>query len=238
MSSLAQIQVGLFGAFSCKWANGDDIQINSAKQRALIAILATAAKGTHTRSWFQEVLWSLAGDEHARASLCRALSDLRKKFGDRFDTLFVVTNFDICLRPEFVSLVGNRTNGVFLEGINLFEAGFRNWLADKRTNYQNAALFDVAGVGQPVLPTIAVVPFTPRFKDDTTALFSDLLVQEVTRSISRSRMVDVISHLSSRKFDGRQLRLDDVRNTIENRLSGVRINSVRRRKFPVGCGFY
>lgn len=120
MSSLAQIHVGLFGAFSCKWANGDIVRINSAKQRALIAILATAAKGTHTRAWLQEILWSLSGEEHGRASLRRALSDLRKRFGDRFDTLFVVTNFDICLKPEFVSLIGNQKDD-FSRAANRFE---------------------------------------------------------------------------------------------------------------------
>ena len=48
-------------------------------------MLATAPEGTRTRAWLQDMLWGRSGHEHGRASLRRALTDLRGLFGEDFN---------------------------------------------------------------------------------------------------------------------------------------------------------
>ncbi|MFY0690628.1 MAG: hypothetical protein JXR14_01745 [Paracoccaceae bacterium] len=126
------LKIRLYGAFSLCWDGGERVNVTSAKQRALLAMLATAPEGRRTRAWLQEALWPRSGPVNGRASLRRALSDLRTLFGDRFETAFDVTNSDITLRPEAISIVGSPSEGAFLEGIVIREKGFEDWLQSQR----------------------------------------------------------------------------------------------------------
>ncbi|NNK77623.1 MAG: hypothetical protein HKP40_02810 [Litoreibacter sp.] len=126
------LQMRLFGAFSLTWNTGEQVHVTSAKQRALLAMLVTAPEGRRTRAWLQEALWPRSGPVNGRASLRRALSDLRTLFGDRFETVFEVTNSEITLRPDRVSIVGTPSDGAFLEGIVIREKGFEDWLQSQR----------------------------------------------------------------------------------------------------------
>lgn len=210
----SKLNIRLFGAFSCEWDSKEPVIVRGSKHRALIALLATAAKGTHTRSWLQEVLWSLSGEEHGRASLRRALSDLRKVFGDRFGELFKITNIDIRLDLDRINLLGDHRDGEFLEGLDLPEPGYNTWLRQKRIE-STSDTFDIPIViSSNITPSIAVIPFLAMTGSTQERTFSDLMALEVTRALSRSKLIDVISHLSSRQTDLRNLDMRQIRASL------------------------
>jgi len=62
----------------------------------------------------------------------------------------------------------------------------------------------------PLLPSIAVVPFTVREQGTDEYLLGEVLAEEIIRTLSRSRNMNVISRLSTTAFRGRQLRLEDI----------------------------
>ncbi|MEM9320630.1 MAG: hypothetical protein AAGA70_16725 [Pseudomonadota bacterium] len=209
-----KLEVQLFGGFFCRWSDGKEVELRGVKHRALLAILATAANGAHTRSWIQETLWMLSGEELGRASLRRALSDLRKIFGSDFDEIFTTTNADVRINLDRVDLIGRRTDGVFLDGLNIPEPGFREWLTEKRRHYENDFGTMLLSAREGVAPKLAVLPFMPRSRSEDEQHLADLLAMEVSRSLSRSRLIDVISHLSARRLNARILDMGEIRKTL------------------------
>ena len=114
-----KLKLRLYGTFAAEWAGGSKLDIRSTKLRALIALLATAPDMKRTRSWLQDKLWSLSGQELGRASLRRGLSDLKRAIGSDFDVLFDISHDDVALYPDVIEFVGVPSEGEFLEGINL-----------------------------------------------------------------------------------------------------------------------
>lgn len=209
-----KLEIQLFGGFFCRWEGGDPIEIRGVKHRALMAILATAANGTHSRSWIQETLWALSGEELGRSSLRRALSDIRKIFGDSFDSVFHTNNIDVQMNLERINLIGSPRDGLFLDGLSLPEKGFERWLAEKRRQHKPDFGAQLLAARMGVAPKIAVLPFLSRQRVDEETHLADLLAMEVSRCLSRSRLLDVISHLSSRRLDTRAMDLDAMRDIL------------------------
>lgn len=211
MAERPKLHLRLFGSFFCSWSDGREVTVTGAKHRALLAMLAIAANGTHSRAWLQEHLWDRSGEELGRASLRRALSNLRQTFDDEFDGLFDVSNIDLRLRPDRVSVEGTPASGLFLDGLVIREPAFEHWLADKRESYAAGRRQSGFEVRPHVIPTLAVIPFIGIDGMPQTAHFGDLLSLEVTRAVSRSKMIDVISHLSCRQFTGTMLDMAEIR---------------------------
>jgi TolB-like protein len=215
---MQKLGLRLYGPFSAIWADGQSLEISSSKQRALLALLATAPDGIRTRSWIQDMLWSLSGPDLGRASLRRALSNFRKIFRERFDYVFSVSNMDIRLRPNAVSIIGSPADGKFLEGIVVQEPGFLTWVNEKRENYTSAAESAPATIPrssiQKLSPSIATIPFTTLPAKESDGMLGDMFAQEITRVLSRSQIVDVISHLSCRNVHSRSINLDELRQML------------------------
>lgn len=212
---MVRYQLKLFGPFMMRERDGSEIQIAGAKHRALVAILATATNGTHTRAWIQETLWGRAGEEHGRASLRRALSDLRRIFGHHFEQLFETSNVNIQLKLGHIEIIGSRADGEFLEGIRLHERKFNSWLVDKRVGDTAFGHPAIGHSQRQFVPRIAIVPFVTISGEPIERHFSDMLSLEVSRALSRSSVVEVISHLSSRRFSKRYVELQQIRDTLK-----------------------
>ena len=103
---------------------------------------------------------------------------------------------------------------MFLDGITIAEPGFRTWLEQKRRNQPRefSALFLAHRTG--IAPKLAVLPFLPRQRSDDEMHLADLLAMEISRSLSRSRLIDVISHLSSRNLNTQVMDLGDIRQKL------------------------
>ncbi|MDP2803963.1 MAG: hypothetical protein Q8O26_18985 [Phreatobacter sp.] len=178
-------------------------EITGAKHKALFALLATAPFGRRTRSFLQNTLWGTACYDTGRQSLRRALADIKQVMGDSFSKVLSSTNAELTLDLAKVSFIGRPGSGAFLEGLDLREAGFAQWVAGVRSHPdQLHGLFSLTSQSSPpsILPTVAVLPLRSISGDPGEAALGDWLAEEACRSLSRSRLLAVISHLSCREL--------------------------------------
>lgn len=204
------LQINLFGACVVQTQDGAK-EINGKKHRALFVLLATAPMGRRTRAFLQDCLWGIACYDSGRQSLRRAMSDIKAVLGSDFDQLLISSNSDITLDVSKVEFTGKRGDGEFLEGIDLKEERFNDWLAMTRANpSQLDALFGMQrqAPARPCLPVVAVIPSSLGRPDDDLRILEDCLSAEVSRALSRSNLISVISHLSSRVMARQPLDLE------------------------------
>jgi TolB-like protein len=212
------VDINLFGACSVKASAPGGFEIPGAKPKALFALLVTAPFGRRTRSFLQETLWGAACYDTGRQSLRRALADIKLVMGDAFSELITSTNSEVSIDLSRINFVGHTRQGPFLEGLNIREPGFVQWLNAIRENpSQLEALFSLSLRGAvSILPLVAVMPFRAFGSDPSDIAVGDWLAEEMSRSLSRSRLLGVISHLSCREIaQGRYLDLKEVRDRLQ-----------------------
>ena len=208
------IEINLFGACVVRSAQPGGFEITGVKQKALFVLLATAPFGRRTRSFLQETLWGTACYDTGRQSLRRALSDIKQVMGDSFSEVLTSTNSDVALDLARVSFIGRPGSGELLEGVHIREEGFNRWLGAMRLNpTQVFSLYSQCSQPPraPMLPAIAVLPFRTIAGTPDHSVLGDWLAEEVCRSLSRSNLIAVISHWSSRALDHRTVDIAAVR---------------------------
>jgi TolB-like protein len=210
------IDINLFGACVVKASAQEGFEITGAKHKALFALLATAPFGRRTRSFLQETLWGVACYDTGRQSLRRALADIKLVMGGAFSETLSSNNSDVALDLSRVSFIGHPGQGAFLEGLDIRETGFQQWLAGIRQNPgQLEGLFSLgARADIAILPSVAVLPFRT-FGDASDATIGDWLAEEMSRSLSRSRLLAVISHLSCRELAAGGIDIVRVRSSLQ-----------------------
>ncbi|MEO0636141.1 MAG: hypothetical protein AAFY73_05780 [Pseudomonadota bacterium] len=228
------LEVRLFGAFSMQWEDGTPVYVSSIKARALIGLLCLAPAGTHSRAWLQECLWGRAHNQTDRINLRQALTKLRKEFGPRFDDVFTLTTADVAINLDRLRLLGDRRDGRLLEGIDIAESIFQGWLEDKREASTDLGPVLKQPLRRPeeLLPSLAVLPLMAVSGADVESHGGDMIALEVIRALSRSKLMNVVSHLSSRQFQVRTISLGEVRESLQVdyvmsgtvRLSGSHVN--------------
>jgi hypothetical protein len=132
----AKVQVFLTGPFRVVSPHGEDIPIRSQKSRGLLALLALAPHGKRTRVWLQDKLWSDRGRDQASASLRQALSQLRVELGPDAG-LLQASRDAVSLSLPALSLILDADEDL-LEGIDVRDAEFENWLRQERAARSNA----------------------------------------------------------------------------------------------------
>lgn len=192
------LELNLFGACIVRSKGARLFEITGAKHRALLVLLATAPHGVRSRSFLQDVLWGTSCYDTGRQSLRRALSDMRRVMGETFSDLVKTRNSEICLDISKVEFIGEAGGGEFLEGLDLKEVGFNDWLRSARLNPgQFDGLFTTAKPSSAV-PTIAILPFQIVSGSRRLNLLGDWIASEICRTLSRSSLMAVVSHYSSR----------------------------------------
>lgn len=212
-----RLEVSLFGTCVIRISGPEAREITGSKHKAIIALLATAPMGRRTRAFLQETLWGDACFDGGRQSLRRALSDLRRAFGPLFDRFFTTNNTDVILRMEKVEFLTGPRDGPFLEGMDIREQGFNDWLIARRL--EPIRLCGLTESTKPPLtlqlaPVISVIPFQLMQGDRVHRHLGDWLAQDICRSLSRSNFLAVISHLSSRELNKRALSLAEIRENL------------------------
>jgi len=201
---IRKLRLRLFGPFSAVWSDETAVEIKGTKVKALLALLATAPDGMRTRSWLQSLLWSRSGGDLGRASLRRALSDLKKSLGDDFNRVIEASNSAVSLRADAFEIMGQETDGDFLEGLSIPEPEFQKWLSDRRTNERAGTALAPPSVQTSAKrfasPSVAVIPFTFLNRTNHSDVLGDVLAQEVSRTLSRSKHFIVFSHLLGRQL--------------------------------------
>ncbi|MEM7425525.1 MAG: hypothetical protein AAF441_05485 [Pseudomonadota bacterium] len=183
----------------------------------MFALLSTAPYGRCTRSYLQETLWGTACYDTGRQSLRRALADIKRVMGEAYGELLAVNNAEVTLDLSKVEFLGRPGNGEFLEGLDVKEDGFNDWLrAIRLSPEQIHSLFGLSTQAppKPIVPTLAILPFRLVLGGEEHAILGDWLAEEVCRSLSRSNLLAVISHLSTRELARRQIALTDVRSAL------------------------
>jgi len=212
-----RIEINLFGACVVRSAQANGFEITGAKHKALFALLATAPFGRRTRPFLQETLWGTACYDTGRQSLRRALSDIKQIMGGCFAEVLSGTNSDITLDLTKVFFIGRPGAGEFLEGLNIREERFNRWLAAMRLNPQQVfSLYSHSSQppSTPILPSIAILPFRTIAGKGEHAVLGDWLAEEACRSLSRSNLIAVISHWSSRALDHQTIDIATVRSRL------------------------
>lgn len=237
------LRIRLFGAFHASDAAGAQLRITSTKQCAMLALLATAPNGKRTRPWLQDTLWSLSGPDLGRASLRRALSDLRQRLGGIFAEVFEVSNDAIRLRLDRIEVIGTPADGAFLEGIDIPEEGFEDWLTQQRQAAtaglprRHAPQGIALNLQDRLRPSVAILPFVVAQTGDVDGFLGDMVAEEATRALSRVKSFDVISHLSCRNVDSRNVGMAELRQSLD--LDYVVCGSLRQTndRFRVDADF-
>lgn len=213
----AKLEISLFGTCIVRLSGDETHEIRGAKHRALFAILATAPLGRRTRTYLQQTLWGDTSYDAGHQNLRRALSDLRGMLGDEFNTLLHVTNSDVELDLEHVTFLGSSGDGAFLEDLNIRERAFVDWVQTIRAKPEHvAALFKSKPriqSGRP-RPRITALPLKVMGNDPDLGVLADWVAEEACRSLSRSNLLTVISHLSSRAMASRTFDIAEIRETL------------------------
>ncbi|MEM0906641.1 MAG: hypothetical protein AAGJ94_04700 [Pseudomonadota bacterium] len=233
MVNETRIRIRLFGPFGLWWDNGDEIALRGSKAIALMAMLVTAPDHKRSRVWLQEKLWGRSGSEHGRASLRQCISAIKKLLGaSAFAEIFQTSNEFIQLRSDTFSTVGSRDDGEFLEGVEIASEGFTEWLREQRARPHLLANAPVAAAAPaaPIIPeprpraesrqdrlfpVVAVIPFAGMDREGLGDDMGDAIAQDVTRSLSRSPYIMVISHLSSRNSQLRTAQLHEFKSLLK-----------------------
>ncbi|GGX42449.1 hypothetical protein GCM10007385_07640 [Tateyamaria omphalii] len=211
------LEINLFGPCVVRKAGADGYEITGTKHKALFALLATAPFGRRTRSFLQDTLWGRSTFDSGRQSLRRAVSDIKSHLGDDFDQFLTTTHSELALNLQHVRFLGRPGGATFLEGLDIREQGFEEWLENIRQNpSQIYGLFSTSHQPPPpsILPTVAVVPFRLVSGDPSLSAMGDFVAEEVCRSLSKSSLMSVISHMSARQLSQQQIDMQTVHDTL------------------------
>jgi TolB-like protein len=211
------IEINLFGACQVRSVQLAGFELSGAKHKALFALLVTAPFGRRTRSFLQETLWGTACYDTGRQSLRRALADIKQIMGDSYREVLTSTNSDVTVDLSRVAFIGRPGSAPLLEGLDIREKGFESWITALRQNAgQLDSLFSLVSQPalRPVLPIIAVLPFRAVGAGMEEAVLGDWLAEETCRSLSRSRLLAVISHLSCRELSQGIIDISGIRTRL------------------------
>ncbi|TCD15262.1 transcriptional regulator [Oricola cellulosilytica] len=143
--STYRAMIQLLGPFTMTADDGTDLIPKSAKARGLLALLATSPQMTRPRRWLEEKLWSDRAQEQAGASMRQTLSELRKVFAahpsllriDRENVSLAASNITIADHDSGLEGFEDRD---FLEGLDVKDPEFENWLAGMRARHSRQAV--------------------------------------------------------------------------------------------------
>jgi tetratricopeptide (TPR) repeat protein len=143
----ASLKVRLVGVLSLQDETGRDCTPRGAKARGIISLLALAPEHRRTRRWIEAKLWSDRAPEQASGSLRQALMELRTALGDASACLqsdrefvaFAGLETDLGADPD-ASRVRLAAGAELLEGIDVRDPAYDDWLRDQRTHFQPDSL--------------------------------------------------------------------------------------------------
>ncbi len=158
-----QLVLTLFGGFRAQLSSGEAVSLPTRKAQGLIAYLALHPGQVHSREKLAAMLWSETGEEQARHSLRQTLVGLRKSLAPIPGLATSFDGEDLSLNPpaftsdvlEFEKLIGEESaesltaasrlyRGELLEGLNLREEPFEEWLLSERERFWELALQSLA----------------------------------------------------------------------------------------------
>jgi TolB-like protein/DNA-binding SARP family transcriptional activator/Tfp pilus assembly protein PilF len=154
---MATLELALLGVFQAHVA-GQAIDVPGRKERALLAVLAMTPGEARSRDKLAGLLWGDRADKQARDSLKQALLRLRKSFDsehplplladreiltlDRNAVMVDVAEFERLIEegtPAATARAISLYRGELLEGLDIGESGFDEWLLIERQRLRDMA---------------------------------------------------------------------------------------------------
>lgn len=139
MLKYAKFELVLYGPLQFFRPDGSLATPNSAKTQGLLAILAVAAGDPIERSTLQDHLWSDRMQVQGRASLRKALSELRSSIGPESSEILQSSSSRIFLNMSRIQCYFEPPNELaklrkpeFLEGLDIKDPVFNDWLQTMR----------------------------------------------------------------------------------------------------------
>lgn len=229
MADQNQIRAKLFliGPLELTDAAGTSLTPRSKKACALLALLALAPRGQRTRVWLRDKLWSESCERKSAVSLRQIIFEQRRDLGPTFDAILEVDRHSIKLKrdalwidyhaivedPSELRALSLSPEAELLEGMDIQDEEFEDWLQLERQNWRNIAggLFERAQKApvpvkstkvearQPpaVLPlpevrtSFGVLPNIQQGCDDSTSHIADHLLEGIIKNLSELHQIDV-----------------------------------------------
>ncbi len=149
---MANFELNLLGGFELLAVDGAPISLPSKKARALLAYLACHPDQEVPRAKAAALLWGDRGDEQARGSLRQTLTVLRKALHHPEGDVLHITTAGIALDEilcvtdlsRFEAGAIEAYKGALLDGFDLREPAFDDWLREQRSRLVERAVCKLA----------------------------------------------------------------------------------------------
>ena len=136
------LRITLRGQFRIETPDGVELTPVGAKAQGLLALLATDRHLRRGRVWLIDKLWSDRAQPQGQASLRQALVEIRKALGP-WAGAFITDRRAVALDPDMVTVDAGPTaepgGGTFLEGIDIRDQEFEDWLRQMRASVEDPA---------------------------------------------------------------------------------------------------
>ena len=216
------------GAFAIVSRERGDVTPRGRKTRGLVALLAMAPGLRRERDWLKEHLWSDRRPAQAAGSLRSALVELRECWGPEAAALLGKRRPWVALDKALVE-VDASGEGALLEGIGVYDARFREWIAVQR-KADGVGLLPAEGVGpatalavRPELdPASITIRCPPARGTSSAAILGDIVSHQIAEGIAEQ----IKAHRVVRTDDDARVDVDvhcDVVETGAESLAFVRV---------------
>ena len=165
----------LLGALGLTGPDGTDRTPRGRKAQALLAMLALSPRGTRTRVWLRDKLWSESDEARGSSSLRQTVFELKKDLGPLAGQILAFERTTVTLRLERVwidvRVLTDNPGGLppgggridldcdLLEGMDIPDEEFEEWLMTERSAWDRARE-EIGDVPRP-RPRDAAAPAAP-----------------------------------------------------------------------------
>lgn len=162
----------LLGPISLLGAEGSNLTPRGKKAQAILALLALAPRGQRTRAWLRDKLWSDRDEKRASSCLRQSLFEIRRDIGPLADQILIIDRHAIGLRldaiwvdvlaicetPELFRILGLSIETELLEGLDVSDPEFEDWLLMERQIWYEKAETIQETIRSTPTPAKAVLP--------------------------------------------------------------------------------
>ncbi len=205
--AMQTLRLELLGGFRLADGLGQTVEVAAKKNRAILGILAMAPRMEVTRDKLAGVLWSDRADEQARNSLRQALVALRKDFASLDAEPVVLIGDRVALDPkhievdvtEFLLTSASRDladqrraadlyAGSFLDGLNVADAAFEEWLRESRSDLHARATRVLSSLAERLPPDERVAVAERLVAIDPLGEASHLALMQAHRTLGQTAL--------------------------------------------------
>ncbi len=167
MRAMTKLSITLLGRLRVSDGAGNEVAVPGRKQQALLVFLALNAGRPQSRDALATLLWGDRFDEQARHSLRQCISKLRKALGNAEPEALLTDGNGVALNansadvdtrdfeqlaaegtPQALARAAGLYGGGLIEGLDVKETAFEDWIAAERARFNDLACEVLAKLGQ------------------------------------------------------------------------------------------